>query len=111
MGGAVAPHSRRALGEALRKAVAPVTSPGDTVPSSRQLATDLGRSRTTVTDAYVDLVAEGWLTSRRGSGALAADRMITRPILAPGRRSIQRPCHNLIPSSPDTDCRTGDHAG
>lgn len=111
MGSAVAPHSRRALGEALRRAVAPVTSPGDTVPFSHQLATNLGRTRNTVTDAHVDLVAEGWLTGRRGSGALAADRMITRPILALGCRSIQRPCHNLMPSSLDTDCRTGDHAG
>ncbi|GAA3833449.1 PLP-dependent aminotransferase family protein [Streptomyces chiangmaiensis] len=94
---------RRALTEALREAVRTGhLAPGTRLPSSRQLATDLGLARNTVADAYADLVAEGWLTARRGSGTLVADRMITRPILA---RSAPDPSgdprHDLTPGSPN----------
>ncbi|MEV6767600.1 PLP-dependent aminotransferase family protein [Nocardia sp. NPDC051030] len=41
---------------------------GDRLPSSRELATRLGVSRTVVTAAYDQLHAEGWLTGRHGSG-------------------------------------------
>ncbi|SBT43320.1 MocR-like pyridoxine biosynthesis transcription factor PdxR [Micromonospora auratinigra] len=46
---------------------------GTRVPSSRQLATDLGLSRTVVVEAYEQLCAEGYLLSRRGSGTFVAD--------------------------------------
>ncbi|WP_326793466.1 aminotransferase class I/II-fold pyridoxal phosphate-dependent enzyme (plasmid) [Streptomyces sp. NBC_00841] len=94
---------RRALAKAVREAVRTGhLAPGTRLPSSRQLAADLGLARNTVADAYADLVAEGWLTARRGSGTLVADRMTTRPILA---RSAAEPsgdpCHDLIPGNPD----------
>ncbi|MGF6757441.1 PLP-dependent aminotransferase family protein [Paraburkholderia sp. GAS42] len=38
-------------------------SPGAVLPSSRELAVDLGINRKTVTNAYDELVAQGWLTS------------------------------------------------
>ena len=41
---------------------------GDRVPSSRELAGMLGVSRSTVTEAYEQLVAEGYLESAHGSG-------------------------------------------
>ncbi|MGW4242607.1 MocR-like pyridoxine biosynthesis transcription factor PdxR [Nocardia sp. NPDC004722] len=41
---------------------------GDRLPSSRDLATRLGVSRTVVTAAYDQLHAEGWLDGRHGSG-------------------------------------------
>ncbi len=41
---------------------------GDQVPSSRELAVTLGVSRSTVTEAYEQLVAEGYLESAHGSG-------------------------------------------
>jgi GntR family transcriptional regulator/MocR family aminotransferase len=44
------------------------------LPSSRVLARDLQVSRGTVTQAYEQLVAEGWLTSRPRSGIRVADR-------------------------------------
>ncbi|ATO12609.1 GntR family transcriptional regulator [Micromonospora sp. WMMA2032] len=47
--------------------------PGTRVPSSRQLAKDLGVSRTVVVEAYEQLCAEGYLTSQRGSGTSVAD--------------------------------------
>ncbi|MEV6534149.1 aminotransferase class I/II-fold pyridoxal phosphate-dependent enzyme [Streptomyces sp. NPDC051639] len=94
---------RRALAEAVRKAVRTGhLPPGTRLPSSRRLAADLGLARNTVADAYTDLVAEGWLTARRGSGTLVADRMNTRPISA---RLTAEPsgdlCHDLIPGNPD----------
>ncbi|MGW3248140.1 MocR-like pyridoxine biosynthesis transcription factor PdxR [Streptomyces sp. NPDC001070] len=94
---------RRALADAVREAVRTGhLAPGTRLPSSRRLATDLGLARNTVADAYSALVAEGWLSARRGSGTLVADRMINQPILA--RSAADRsgnPCHDLIPSSPD----------
>ncbi|MBZ5611879.1 MAG: PLP-dependent aminotransferase family protein [Acidobacteriia bacterium] len=41
---------------------------GDQVPSSRELAVTLGISRSTVTEAYEQLAAEGYLESAHGSG-------------------------------------------
>ncbi|MGW6933394.1 MocR-like pyridoxine biosynthesis transcription factor PdxR [Lentzea sp. NPDC054927] len=46
--------------------------PGTRLPSSRDLAAQLGVARGTVTSAYTQLVAEGYLTSRRGSGTTVA---------------------------------------
>ena len=39
--------------------------PGVRLPSSRDLAADLGVARNTVADAYSQLVAEGWLGKDR----------------------------------------------
>ena len=47
---------------------------GTTLPPSRALALDLGVARNTVAEAYSELVAEGWLTARQGSGTRVADR-------------------------------------
>src|SRR5499427_9253127 len=44
------------------------------LPSSRNLAADLGISRNTVADAYSQLVAEGWLEARTGSGTWVAEQ-------------------------------------
>src|SRR5260370_37218166 len=61
---------RTGLEHALREAVrAGRLRPGVRLPSSRDLAADLGIARNTVADAYGQLVAEGWLTARTGSGA------------------------------------------
>ncbi|WP_443077950.1 MocR-like pyridoxine biosynthesis transcription factor PdxR [Streptomyces sp. NBC_01450] len=94
---------RRALAAAMRDAVrSGRLAPGTRLPSSRRLAADLGLARNTVADAYGDLVAEGWLTARRGSGTLVADRTITRPVSV--RSSAQppgEPCYDLIPGNPD----------
>lgn len=53
---------RRSLTEALRASIQQGLLPSATVlPSSRRLATDLGVSRGVVTDAYDQLVSEGYL--------------------------------------------------
>ncbi|MDJ0344045.1 PLP-dependent aminotransferase family protein [Streptomyces sp. H10-C2] len=59
----------RALQAALRDAVrAGRLTPGTQLPSSRELAADLRVSRGLVTDAYAQLTAEGYLSSRQGAG-------------------------------------------
>ena len=47
-------------------------APGQKLPSSRQLAVDLGVSRITVTNAYAELEADGLVVSRTGSGTYVA---------------------------------------
>jgi GntR family transcriptional regulator/MocR family aminotransferase len=43
------------------------------MPSSRSLSHDLGISRNTVVSAYDQLLAEGWLSARQGSGTWVAE--------------------------------------
>ena len=62
-------RSRSRLEGALRKAVQTGRLRPDTrLPPSRSLAADLGIARNTVAEAYTQLVAEGWLEARVGSG-------------------------------------------
>ncbi len=56
--------------------------PGTRLPSSRALATDLGIARNTVADCYAQLVAEGWLAARQGSGTWVAERVPAPPASA-----------------------------
>jgi GntR family transcriptional regulator len=53
---------------------------GAPVPTERDLAADLETSRTTVRQALVELVAEGRLVRRQGSGTYVADAKITWPL-------------------------------
>lgn len=63
----------RQLYRALREAIlSGRLRPGQALPSSRRLAEELGISRITVLQAYDDLRADGYLTSRTGSGTYVA---------------------------------------
>ncbi|MFC1421006.1 MocR-like pyridoxine biosynthesis transcription factor PdxR [Streptacidiphilus cavernicola] len=63
----------RELGRALRAAVREGRlAAGTRLPSSRDLARDLRVSRGLVSELYAQLTAEGYLTSRRGSGTWVA---------------------------------------
>jgi GntR family transcriptional regulator/MocR family aminotransferase len=44
--------------------------PGTALPSTRALAADLGVTRGVVVDAYDQLIAEGYLSARQGSGTI-----------------------------------------
>src|SRR5262245_38530108 len=58
---------------AVRRAILDGTlAPGVRLPSSRKLAEDLRVSRTTTLLAYEQLLAEGYLAARRGSGTFVA---------------------------------------
>ncbi|MFD8226551.1 PLP-dependent aminotransferase family protein [Streptomyces massasporeus] len=97
------PGLRRGLTDALREAVrSGRLAPGTRLPSSRALAADLGIARNTVADAYADLVAEGWLTARQGSGTRVAAREVVPPSGTPPHpRALTRPAYDLRPGSPD----------
>ncbi|NSC23483.1 PLP-dependent aminotransferase family protein [Streptomyces albus subsp. chlorinus] len=114
-GGAVRP--RAALLAALRDAIRTGRlAPGTRLPSSRTLAADLGLARNTVAAAYAELVAEGWLSARQGSGTRVADRAEparpgrprergaarrVRMPFARAERGQQRPAHDLRTGTPD----------
>ncbi|HTK67718.1 MAG TPA: PLP-dependent aminotransferase family protein [Pseudonocardia sp.] len=96
---------RAGLMDALRQAVRTgrLVS-GTRLPSSRSLAADLGIARNTVAGAYSELVAEGWLTSRQGSGTRVADRAEPRtaaPAPPRTRPTTRRPTYSLMPGMPD----------
>ncbi|MET9576907.1 PLP-dependent aminotransferase family protein [Streptomyces massasporeus] len=108
------PGLRRGLTDALREAVrSGRLAPGTRLPSSRALAADLGIARNTVADAYADLVAEGWLTARQGSGTRVAmgapptpfrqwgSKVVPPSGTAPHPRALTRPAYDLRPGSPD----------
>ncbi|GAA2507389.1 hypothetical protein GCM10010276_60540 [Streptomyces longisporus] len=97
---------RAALIGALREAVREGRlAPGTRLPPYRSLAADLGVARNTVADAYAELVAEGWLSARQGSGTRVADRAEPlrqterTPRKAPPR--ARGPRHDLRQGTPD----------
>ncbi|MDH6136294.1 GntR family transcriptional regulator/MocR family aminotransferase [Kitasatospora sp. MAA4] len=96
---------RAALEDALREAAAGASlAPGTRLPSSRVLAADLGIARNTVAEAYAQLAAEGWLTSRQGSGTTVADRAVRRGGSAPAPRSPDAALrYDLRAGRPDLD--------
>ncbi|MET0555716.1 MAG: PLP-dependent aminotransferase family protein [Vicinamibacteria bacterium] len=71
--------------DGLRRAIVDgVLAPGARVPSSRELARDLGVSRTTTLLASEQLLAEGYLAARHGSGTFVAGEL---PDDRPSRRA------------------------
>ncbi|WAZ20099.1 PLP-dependent aminotransferase family protein [Streptomyces cinnabarinus] len=93
----------RALQAALREAVrSGRLAPGTRLPSSRDLAADLGVSRGLITEAYEQLTAEGYLRSGRGAGtwvggAVRSARPRARDLAprSPGARA------DFVPGTPD----------
>jgi GntR family transcriptional regulator / MocR family aminotransferase len=94
---------RAGLESALRDAVrAGRLRPGTRLPSSRALATDLGIARNTVAEVYSQLVAEGWLTARTGSGTAVAERRAAVPSqAAPSAAEVAAPRYDLRAGMPD----------
>lgn len=94
-------RKRRGLEVALRTAIrAGRLRPGDALPSSRALAADLDIARSTVVTAYDQLVAEGYLVSRRGALTRVAAGPWTaeQPVAEPTRPDYRL---DLIPGEPD----------
>lgn len=96
---------RAGLVDALREAArSGRLAPGTRLPSSRTFAADLGIARNTVAEAYAELVAEGWLTARQGSGTRVAER--ARPLRPAGSARVRHPAprrhsYSLVPGTPD----------
>src|SRR5439155_13687341 len=58
--------------------------PGSRLPSTRSIATELGISRNTVMGAFDQLLAEGYLEGKVGSGTYVADKLPEELLLARG---------------------------
>lgn len=74
---------------------------GETLPSTRALADDLGVARGTVVAAYETLVGEGYLLSRAGAGTAVAE--VPRSPVA----SAEAPALPVAPASTVVDLRPG----
>ncbi len=82
----------RQLYEGLREAVlSGRLAPGACLPSTRELASELGLSRATVITAYRQLLAEGYLEGRVGSGSYVASKLPDDLLRA--RRQREQPYH------------------
>jgi len=94
---------RAGLETALRDAVRDGRlHPGARLPASRALAADLGIARNSVAEAYGQLVAEGWLTARTGSGTwVAPHRPRPRQAPAAARAETAVPRYDLRAGVPD----------
>jgi GntR family transcriptional regulator/MocR family aminotransferase len=95
---------RAALERALRTAIRDRQLPAGTrLPSTRALAAELDLARGTVSAAYDQLVAEGYLSARVGSGTVVADVVEPRPATdaGPPTRATIAPRHDLRPGTPD----------
>ncbi|HEY6739333.1 MAG TPA: GntR family transcriptional regulator, partial [Actinopolymorphaceae bacterium] len=123
---------RGSLRESLRTAIQDGRlAAGTRLPSSRRLASDLGLSRGVVSDAYDQLVAEGYLLVRPRTAPVVAEVPGVRPVapepLGPTwtydftatrpdvslfpRRAFARAADRVLRQSPDAAWDYGDHRG
>ncbi|MER5909713.1 PLP-dependent aminotransferase family protein [Streptomyces sp. NPDC001982] len=93
---------RIGLERALRDAVRDGRlAPGIRLPATRRLAVELGISRGTVKTAYDQLVAEGYLTARQGSGTQVASLPSADADTPEAAARARAPRFDLRPGSPD----------
>lgn len=97
--------------------------PGDRLPSTRAFAAEWGASRTTVTAAYGQLIAEGYLSTRPGARAVVAQGVsrppAPEPAEAPPPRHLSAFARRLLAfaspaparPAPLADFRYGDLSG
>jgi GntR family transcriptional regulator/MocR family aminotransferase len=80
--------------------------PGDRLPATRNLATDLGVSRTIITQGFEQLILEGYLIGKTGSGTFVAsvlpDSLISAVTIEKRHETLKNgkplnPAKNIIP--------------
>jgi GntR family transcriptional regulator/MocR family aminotransferase len=74
------PLHRQVYDELRRGILAGRLRPGDRMPSTRELAVTVKVARATVTTAYDQLVAEGYLEGHHGSGTFVCRELPARPL-------------------------------
>ncbi|GAA4874333.1 PLP-dependent aminotransferase family protein [Kitasatospora terrestris] len=74
---------------------------GTRLPATRALAAELGVSRGVAVEAYAQLVAEGYLVGRHGSGTRVADGVTPPGPPTPPPPAAAEPTHDLKPGTPD----------
>jgi GntR family transcriptional regulator/MocR family aminotransferase len=118
------PRATQRICDAIKAGIASgLLGPGDQLPSTRSLAAEWGVSRTTVTAAYEQLIAEGYIETRQGARAEVArglglssneparsgPKTSTEKLSAFGRRLAEFPLPSLaISPSLVADFRYGD---
>lgn len=76
--------------------------PGQRLPSTRDLATELGVSRPVIVEAYAQLAAEGYIVVRQGSRPRVADCVRGLGMPTPGSApSTREPLFDFRPGVPD----------
>ncbi len=89
---------------------------GERLPSTRALAADLGTSRTVTDQGYEQLLAEGWVETRRGAGTFVASvrhhgTHVHAPVPCPSPAvapaPVAAPLVRLDTGTPWTDPRLG----
>ena len=98
----------RQISDGLRRAILDGRlRPGQRVPSTRGLATDLGVSRLPVLSAYEQLLHEGYLVGRTGSGTFVSESIpddllrtpaVGRPARTPRQETARR--ERAVPNHP-----------
>lgn len=73
------PAYRQIIDQLRRYCVEGVLQPGETLPSVRRLAIDLGVHHNTVAEAYRTLAQEGWLEVAQGRPVLVVERSAAAP--------------------------------
>jgi GntR family transcriptional regulator / MocR family aminotransferase len=79
--------------------------PGARLPSSRQLAAELGVARITAVEAFDRLTAEGYFVARRGVGLFVAET-VTDAYLRALPAKLPRPRRPATPATPGPPART-----
>jgi GntR family transcriptional regulator/MocR family aminotransferase len=99
---------QRQIYAALREAILDgKLNPNDVLPSTRELAGELGVSRNTVLAAYELLLAEGYIAGRGGAGTYVAQNAARHPASLPPERIEPRPLSStaevlLVEQLPDS---------
>ena len=78
---------------------------GEAIPSERQLSADLGVSRLTVRAALDELVREGYLVRRRGSGTFVSEPKIAQELTMTSFTEDMRR-RGMVPGSRTLELRT-----
>lgn len=90
------PMYRQVADEIRRLIAGGALTEGDTLPSVRQVAVDLGVNLNTIAGAYRELQAEGLVTIRHGSGAVVASRKASTKDAGELRKPLQSALTALV---------------
>jgi len=90
------PLHRQLYGELRRAILSGRLAPRQKVPSTRSLAQSLGISRTTVTQSYEQLLSEGYLETRHGSGTFVCAQLPDDLLHSPPLKTIASPAQTSV---------------
>ncbi|MGJ3559962.1 GntR family transcriptional regulator [Streptomyces sp. INA 01156] len=96
------PLHRRLCGALRSAVVGGRIAPGSALPPSRVLAADLGCSRWVITEAYTQLIAEGYLEARSGSATRVRATAVPDQRRPHAKPQVAAPVEfEMLPGMPD----------